>query len=228
MLSIFVRYLHSTPYRQMTEIKPTKVAVLDTDHEFRQGLCHFLNFSPGFQSIGTFERPVGMLEQLVQCRPDVVLIDIEMVEIDGFGFIKCIKAYFPELPIIVLTALECEEGIFKAMQAGANGYLLKKTPPYQILEALKEVTDGGVPMTASVVRKIMQHFFGKTQIAYHLTPKEKEVLKGLTRGLSYKLIAAELQIGITTVRTHLKSIYEKLHVNSNVEAVAKALRDSLV
>lgn len=212
----------------MTETKPIKVAVLDTDEVFRQGLCHFLNFNPGFKSIGSFDRSTGILEQVIKCCPDVILIDIGMVETDGLAFIKCLKAYFPELPIIVLTASECEECIFGAMQAGASGYLLKKTPPHQILEAVKEATQGGVPMTASVVRKIMQRFFGKTHITYHLTPKEKEVLKGLTRGLSYKLIAAELQIGITTVRTHLKSIYEKLHVNSNVEAVAKALRDSLV
>jgi DNA-binding NarL/FixJ family response regulator len=212
----------------MTEIKPTKVAVLDTDDAFRQGLCHFLNFSPGFKSIGTFDCPAGMLEQVIQYRPDVVLVDIDMAGIDGRAFIKCIKTYFPELPIIVLTALEDETSVFAVMQAGANGYLLKKTPPHQILEALKEATEGGVPMTPSVVQKIMHHFFGKAHITYHLTPKEKEVLQGLTRGLSYKLIAAELQICITTVRSHLKSIYEKLHVNSNVEAVAKAFRDDLV
>ena len=113
----------------MTETKPIKVAVLDTDEVFRQGLCHFLNFNPGFKSIDTFDRPAGMLEQVVKCCPDVVMIDIEMVEMDGLAFIKCIKAYFPTLPIIVLTASECEECIFRAMQAGANGYLLKKTPP---------------------------------------------------------------------------------------------------
>jgi len=212
----------------MIEVKPTKVAVLDTDYEFRKELCHLLNFSPGFKSLGMFDCPAEMLEQVVKCCPDVVLMDIEMVDTDGFAFIKYLKTYFPKLPVVVLTALESQECILGTMQAGANGYILKKTPPHRILEALKEVTEGGAPMTASVARKIMQHFFGKTHTVYHLTPKEKEVLQGLTRGLSYKLIAAELQICITTVRTHLKSIYKKLHVNSNVEAVTKALRDSLV
>lgn len=212
----------------MSQSYNIRVVIVDDNEDFREGLFHFLNFSTGFEVVGCFANPINIVENITRTQPDVVLMDIDMPRITGIEAVKLLKAHFKRLHILMLTVFEDEERVFKAMQAGAIGYLLKKTPPQKVLEAIREVMDGGAPMSPLIARKVVQ-FFAKTAPAdYNLTSKELEVLRWLVEGLSYKLIAAELNLSIDTIRTHLKNIYDKLHVKSNTEAVVKAVRDRIV
>ncbi|MCP1381973.1 response regulator [Runella sp. CRIBMP] len=212
----------------MAQVYNIRVVIVDDNDDFREGLFHFLNFSNGFEVVGCFANPVNIVENITRTQPDVVLMDIDMPHITGIEAVKLLKVHFKRLNILMLTVFEDEERVFKAMQAGAIGYLLKKTPPQKVLEAVQEVMEGGAPMSPLIARKVV-HFFSKTAPTdYNLTPKELEVLRWLVEGLSYKLIAAELNLSIDTVRTHLKNIYDKLHVKSNTEAVVKAIRNRLV
>jgi DNA-binding NarL/FixJ family response regulator len=199
----------------MAQAYNIRVVIVDDNDDFREGLFHFLNFSTGFEVVGCFANPVNIVENITRTQPDVVLMDIDMPHITGIEAVKLLKVHFKRLNILMLTVFEDEERVFKAMQAGAIGYLLKKTPPQKVLEAVQEVMEGGAPMSPLIARKVV-HFFSKTAPTdYNLTPKELEVLRWLVEGLSYKLIAAELNLSIDTVRTHLKNIYDKLHVKSN-------------
>ncbi|MEI7582622.1 response regulator transcription factor [Runella sp.] len=212
----------------MSQSYNIRVVIVDDNDDFREGLFHFLNFSTGFEVVGCFANPIDIVENITRTQPDVILMDIDMPRITGIEAVKLLKAHFKRLHILMLTVFEDEDRVFKAMQAGAIGYLLKKTPPQKVLEAIQEVMDGGAPMSPLIARKVVQ-FFSKTAPAdYNLTPKELEVLRWLVEGLSYKLIAVELKLSIDTVRTHLKNIYDKLHVKSNTEAVVKAVRDRIV
>ncbi|RDB04672.1 response regulator transcription factor [Runella aurantiaca] len=212
----------------MSQAYNIRVVIVDDNDDFREGLFHFLNFSTGFEVVGCFANPVNIVENITRTQPDVVLMDIDMPHITGIEAVKLLKVHFKRLNILMLTVFEDEERVFKAMQAGAIGYLLKKTPPQKVLESVQEVMEGGAPMSPLIARKVV-HFFSKTPPAdYNLTPKELEVLRWLVEGLSYKMIAAELNLSIDTVRTHLKNIYDKLHVKSNTEAVVKAIRNRLV
>lgn len=212
----------------MSQVYNIRVAIVDDNGDFREGLFHYLNFSTGFEVVGCFANPIHIVENITRVQPDVVLMDIDMPHMTGIEAVKLLKAHFKRLHILMLTVFEDEDRVFKAMQAGAIGYLLKKTPPQKVLEAIQDVMAGGAPMSPLIARKVVQ-FFSKTAPAdYNLTPKELEVLRWLVEGLSYKLIAAELNLSIDTVRTHLKNIYDKLHVKSNTEAVVKAVRDRIV
>lgn len=212
----------------MSQAYNIRVVIVDDNDDFREGLFHYLNFSTGFEVVGCFANPINIVENIIRTQPDVVLMDIDMPHITGIEAVKLLKSHFKRLHILMLTVFEDEDRVFKAMQAGAIGYLLKKTPPQKVLEAIQEVMDGGAPMSPLIARKVVQFFAKTTPTDYNLTPKELEVLRWLVEGLSYKLIAAELNLSIDTVRTHLKNIYEKLHVKSNTEAVVKAVRDRIV
>ncbi|MBL4586861.1 MAG: response regulator transcription factor, partial [Flavobacteriales bacterium] len=152
-------------------------------------------------------------------------------EVNGIQGLKIIKQYRPETHVIMLTVFDQNEHVFDAMCAGANGYLLKKSPPAEIINAIDEVMTGGAPMTPAIAKKVLSFFAQQNNVPKQenaLTPKETEVLKLLVDGFSYKMIAAELEISIDTVRSHIKNIYRKLQVNSMTEAVAKAIRQRLV
>ncbi|WP_428661617.1 response regulator [Runella sp.] len=212
----------------MSQAYNIRVVIVDDNADYREGLFHYLNFSTGFEVVGCFPNPINIVENITRTQPDVILMDIDMPHINGIEAVQLLKANSKRLNILMLTVFEEEDRVFKAMQAGAIGYLLKKTPPQKVLEAIQEVMDGGAPMSPLIARKVV-HFFAKTAPTdYNLTPKELEVLRWLVEGLSYKLIAAELNLSIDTIRTHLKNIYDKLHVKSNTEAVVKAVRDRIV
>ncbi len=214
----------------METLTNIRIIIVDDNNELRDGLYHFINFSPGFEVVGQFVNPLLLMETIESLRPDVILMDIDMPGMTGIEALKLVKQKYENIHVLMLTVFEDEERIFEAMQEGAIGYLLKKMPPTKILDAIQDVMEGGAPMTASIARKVVQYFSKQksVKLAYHLTPKEQEVLTNLVKGLSYKLIANEMKVSIETVRTHLKSIYEKLQVHSMSEAVAKAIKEAIV
>lgn len=166
-----------------------------------------------------------------QANPDVVMMDINMPGISGIEAVQMIKEKFPQVNILMQTVFDDNDKIFAAICAGASGYMLKKTPPPKMIEAIRETYLGGAPMTASVAVKVLQMFrqqtAGKTEFI-DLSDREKEILALLVKGKSYKAIAADCFISIDTVSTHVRHIYEKLHVHSKSEAVAKAINQKLV
>ena len=182
------------------------------------------------QCIGAFPDCSHVYEDMVQYHPDVVLMDIEMPGVDGISGVTTIKKSFPEIRIIMQTVFEDAERIFASLKAGAEGYILKSATADKITQSIEEVYQGGAYMTPSVALKVM-HYFNRPEQqkdTYGLTPKEKEVLRFLADGKSYKMIADVLGISYFTVNAHVKKIYEKLHVHSLGEAVSLALKNKIV
>ncbi|MEZ4777722.1 MAG: response regulator transcription factor [Bacteroidia bacterium] len=209
-----------------------RVAIFEDYVQLRDALTMLINGTSGYEVGGSFGDPTNLEEKIHQSNPDVVLMDISMPGRNGIEAVGLMRQFFPHIQVLMLTVFEDEDRIFQALCAGANGYLLKNTPPGRLLEAIREVHEGGAPMSPGIARKtlhLLQKFGGKPDAsAYDLTPRETEVLAQLARGFSSKMIAAELNISYETVRSHLKSIYDKLHVASMTEAVAKALRENLI
>lgn len=204
--------------------------VIYDDHDLpRESLGALLSSADDMTCIGSFENANHVIEQIRSLRPDIVLMDIEMPGIDGISAVKMIKKEFPEVRIIMQTVFEDEARIFSSLQAGAEGYILKNASAEKIIESIREVHAGGASMTPSVALRVMK-FFNQTKSAedYSLTNKEKEVLALLAEGNSYKMAAAKLGITYSTVNSHIKNIYEKLHVHSLGEAVSIALKNKIV
>ena len=163
--------------------------------------------------------------------PRLLLMDIDMPGINGIEAVKLVKKDFPAVEVVMFTVFEDDEKIFRSVMAGASGYLLKKTPPVKLLEALDDFVQGGAPMTGSIATRVLQMFRKQTiqsNESFNLSPREQDILIGITDGKSFKIIAAERFLSTETVRSHVKNIYEKLHVHSKAEAVAKAFREKLV
>ena len=205
-----------------------RIAIFDDNDAIRNSLYQLLHHTTGLEVAAMFDNCVDAVQKIEDSLPRVVLMDIDMPQLSGIEAVKSIKKAFPAIDIIMFTVFEDEEKIFTALQAGATGYLLKKTQPAKIIEAIQEVVAGGAPMTASIARKVM--FFFNQQATQQnnkdvLSAREQDVLKGLIEGFSYKMIAAHLNISVETVRTYIKRIYDKMHVNSMTEAVAKALKE---
>ncbi len=211
---------------------PIRVSIFDDHAPLREALKLLLNGTAGYVVGGVYGDPTDLAHKISESQPQVVLMDISMPERNGIDAVKEMKQLFPEIQVLMLTVFEDEERIFQALCAGASGYLLKNTPPLQLLQAIQEVHEGGAPMSPSIARKtlrLLQQFGGQPAASsYQLTPREIEVLAQLTKGFSTKMIAAELGITYETVRSHLKVIYDKLHVASMTEAVAKALKERLI
>jgi DNA-binding NarL/FixJ family response regulator len=160
-----------------------------------------------------------------------VLMDIDMPVVNGLQGLAIVRKHFPEVHVLMLTVFDDNEHIFEAICAGAVGYLLKRTQPARLIEAIQDAHRGGAPMTSSIARKVLTMFAKSNQKSdnqRNLTDREQEILALLVAGNSYKMIAAALRISIDTVRSHIKNIYEKLHVHSQTEAVAKAIREKLI
>lgn len=213
--------------------KPEKirVAIIEDERELREGLRSMINLTTKFACTKGFGSMETALAQISDKEVDLVLTDIGLPRMNGIEGTQILHEKYPDLPIIVLTVHEENEKIFQALCAGANGYLLKNTPPAQIIEALNEVLNGGAPMSPDVARRVVTLFrkFAPSEIAdYKLTEQEKQILKMLVDGHHYKTAAHALGISIHTVSFHLRNIYTKLHVHSKTEAVAKALREGLV
>ncbi len=208
-----------------------KVAIIEDLREVREGLAMLINGTSGFSCVGRFRSMEEAIANLSRDLPDVVLTDIGLPGMDGIAGIKILRGKYPQMPFIALTVYDDDERIFDALCAGAVGYLLKNTQPARLLESLREVRAGGAPMSPEVARRVIslfQNFTPPRNAAYHLTRQEKELLKMLVEGHSYKTAAYQLDISIHTVSFHLRNVYEKLQVHSKSEAVAKALREQLV
>jgi DNA-binding NarL/FixJ family response regulator len=208
-----------------------KVAVIEDVREVREGLATLISGTSGFECVGRFRSMEEAIAKLSGESPDIVLTDIGLPGIDGIEGIKILRERFPNLPCLALTVYDDDERIFAALCAGAIGYLLKNTQPARLLESLREVQAGGAPMSPEVARRVVmlfQRFTPPTNAAYHLTPQEKELLKMLVEGHSYKTAAYQLGLSVHTVSFHLRNVYEKLQVHSKSEAVSKALREQII
>lgn len=200
-----------------------QVVIIEDIKEIREGLQLLIDSSDGFTCTKTYSSAEQAIEQLPTACPDVALMDINLPGINGIEAVRKLKIQCPGTQFIMSTVYEDDENIFESLKAGASGYLLKKTAPSKILDAIIEVYEGGSPMSSQIARKVIASFQRKDSIddVEILTPKEKEVLKSLAKGLRYKEIADELNVSIETIRSHARNIYEKLQVQSRVEALNK-------
>jgi DNA-binding NarL/FixJ family response regulator len=210
--------------------KEIRVALIEDEQEVRKGLSYILNHTEGFRCSGEF---VSYEEALAQLKtpPDVLLSDIGLPGVQGDEGAALFKQKFPSTAIVMLTVYRDDERIFRSILAGASGYILKKEPPGKILEAIRDVHAGGASMSAETAAKVLEAFRSLTpRKDKHaaLTEREEDILRELVRGNSYKSTADHLFISVHTVRFHIRSIYEKLHVHSKSQAVAKALKDRLL
>jgi DNA-binding NarL/FixJ family response regulator len=208
-----------------------RVVIIEDLAEVREGLALLIGGTTGFQCSGAFRTMEGALAGIDATAPDVILTDIGLPGMNGIEGTRILNERFPAVPILVLSVYGDDENVFDAICAGASGYLLKSTPPALLLSAIREVVDGGAPMSPEVARRVVtlfRDFRPPERASYHLTPQETELLKLMVDGHHYKTAAHELGISTNTVSFHLKHIYQKLQVHSKTEAVAKALRERLV
>jgi DNA-binding NarL/FixJ family response regulator len=210
-----------------------KVGIVEDQRKFREYLAALIDGSEGFRCTGSFRSMEEALDRIVpgDDMPDVVLVDIGLPGMDGIEGIRILKERYPKLILLMHTVFDGNERIFDALCAGANGYLLKKTSPARLLEGLREALAGGAPMTPEVAHQVIKLFREirppETQDE-HLTPHEVRLLEMLAAGHNYETAASELGVTTHTISFHLQRIYEKLHVHSKTEAVAKALRNRLI
>ena len=214
----------------MEEIKKMKIAVFEDNQKFRESLEFVIVTSSDMELCGSFEDTNRLQQRIEALQPDVVLMDINIPGKNGIEAVKEIKESFPGINVCMQTVFDDADKIFASLCNGASGYILKNTPPEKILQAIREVAEGGSFFTPSVAKKILQNFQHEQQPGefIQLTEKEKEVLRYLVDGLSYKMIADKCTVSFHTIHTHIRNIYEKLHVNSKGEAINKAMKNKLV
>ncbi len=214
-----------------TALTPLRVVLIEDLREIREGLTALINGTTDFRCIAAYGMMETALAGVERDKPDVILTDLGLPKMSGTEGIIHLREMFAAVPIIALTIYDNDTEIFNALCNGANGYLLKNTPPARLLEALKEAVSGGSPMSppiAARVVRLFREFRPPEQSDYRLTPQETELLKLLIEGHHKKTAAREMGISFHTVSFHLKNIYEKLQVHSKTEAVAKALREKIV
>jgi DNA-binding NarL/FixJ family response regulator len=208
-----------------------RVVIIEDLREVRDGLTRLVDSTSGFECTGSYRTMEAALAGMSLSRPDVILTDIGLPGIDGIEGTRLLRERFPAVPILALSIYDDDDNVFNAICAGASGYLLKNTAPGRLMESLREVVDGGAPMSPDVARRVVRVFREyrpPERASYHLTPHETALLKLMVDGHHYKTAARELGISTSTVSFHLKNIYEKLQVHSKTEAVAKALRERLI
>jgi DNA-binding NarL/FixJ family response regulator len=211
--------------------KNMRIVIFEDNQTFRESLEFLIVTSTDLELCGAFADTNRLLQRMEALQPDVVLMDINIPGKNGIEATKEIKAHFPDINICIQTVFEEDDKIFASLCAGASGYILKNTASEKVLQAIREVAAGGAFFTPSIAKRVLLNFQEQPagQASFiQLSEKEKEVLKYLVEGLSYKMIADKLQLSFHTVHSHIKNIYEKLHVNSKGEAVAKALKNKLV
>lgn len=205
-----------------------KIVIFEDNDRLRESLAFLLKMN-NYDVVGDFNQCSEASVITRVYKPDVVLMDIDMPGETGIKGVSRVKEANPETSVIMYTVFEDDEKLFQCLCAGANGYLLKKTPPAKLFDAIQEVLEGGAPMSPSIAQKVLSTFRTKESTnKYNLTPREIEVLQWLVKGYSIKLIAVEMSLAFDTIRSHLKNIYQKLHVNCGKEAIAKALSERIV
>ena len=207
------------------------IIIFEDNDQLRDSLVVLISSSTSddLTIIGSYPNAMNAATLIRRDKPDVVIMDINMPGKTGIQAVSEIKEARPQTFIIMYTMFENDENLFGSLCAGANGYILKKTSPFKLFEAIYDVIEGGAPMSPAVARRVLQSFEVRlTQQQYHLTPREKDVLQLLIKGYSIKAIAANLNISFDTARTHLKNIYTKLHVNCGKEAIAKILSERII
>ena len=208
----------------MTKIK---VSVIEDIEDIRQGFYILINSSDQFQCIGSYSNSEDALQDIEKNTPDVIIMDIGLPGMSGIECCRQIKILFPTIQIMICTVFEDDERLFSALSAGASGYILKRTSPGVLLDSIKEIYNGGSPMTSQIARKVvatLQNPVKKnnnSEASIHLSGREMEILQFLADGFRNKEIAMKLNLSIHTVKSHIYHIYEKLHVKSRVEAINK-------
>ena len=205
------------------------VAIVEDDDRFRKSLARWIEGTGALHCSGSYATAEQAMEMIPGGQSEVVVMDINLPAMSGIECVRRLKIQKPALQIIMLTAYEDSDLIFKALQAGATGYLLKRSSPDEILQSIVDVSRGGAPMSSNIARKVVQSFQTKSaaEAEANLTKREEEILGYVTRGFANKEIADALSISIETIRVHLKSIYDKLHVRSRTEAALKRVQGSL-
>ena len=214
----------------MAETRRMKIAIFEDNKKYRESLEFIIVTCNDMELCGSFEDTTRLLQKLEALQPDVVLMDINIPGQNGIEAVKEIKEKFSHIQVCMQTVFDDADKIFASLCNGASGYILKNTPPEKILQAIREVAEGGSFFTPSVAKKVLFSFQQQArQVEFtQLTEKEKEVLKYLVEGLSYKMIAGKVNVSFHTIHTHLRNIYHKLHVNSKGEAINKAMKNKLV
>ncbi|HMH23026.1 MAG TPA: response regulator transcription factor [Puia sp.] len=209
------------------------VVLYEDNSNLRESLCNLIAFSSDLQLLGNYPGVGDVSKQVKELKPDVILMDIDMPGMNGIEAVKQVRSFNRDVQIIMLTVFDDNQHVLDAICAGASGYLLKKYISDHLLESIKQVLQGGAPMSPGIARMVIESMHKSPGASpetdeYHLTRREKEILGSLSKGNSYKMIAAELNLSIDTVRTHIKNIYGKLQVHSQIEAVSKAMNEKLI
>lgn len=194
----------------------------------RESLCSLISSKEGYEVLAAYDNVLQSTAQIKVQEPEIILMDIDMPGMTGIEAVKQIRKFNATVPIIMLTVFDDNAHVFEALKSGASGYLLKKHISTKLFDAIDEALSGGAPMSPSIARMVIQSMQQPNTKDYQLTAREKEILSALSQGNSYKMIAAQFEISIDTVRTHIKKIYEKLQVHSQTEAVSKAINEKLV
>ena len=212
-----------------------RIAIFDDNKNIRDSIKLLLQTEPEFEVVGAFAHVLDCMEDVKECKPDVILMDIEMPGMTGIEAVRTLRKEFPHILILMQTVFEDDDRVFDSICAGASGYILKSFLNTRLVDSIKELQYGGSPMSPSIARKVLNKMQQIPQVIrpeettdYQLTPREKEVLACIVEGMAYKMIADKLCISYETVRSHVKKIYEKLHVASLTEAVSKAMKERIV
>jgi DNA-binding NarL/FixJ family response regulator len=216
---------------QTSQFKVIRVAIVDDDEEIRDGLSWIIGRTEGYLLTGVYKNYTEALQGIGETEPDVVLMDIGLPGKSGIDCVRELKEKFPKVQFVMQTVYADDENIFQSLRAGASGYLLKKLPAAKFLQAISDAYEGGAPMSGEIARKVLNYFqtpAKRSSADYELSGREVEVLKALTEGHSYKAIADKLFVSVHTVRFHLHNIYDKLHVSSRAEAVAKVMKENVL
>jgi DNA-binding NarL/FixJ family response regulator len=212
-----------------------RIAIFDDNKNIRESISMLLKTELSFEVVGSFSHVLDCTQDVRESKPDVVLMDIEMPGMTGIEAVKTLKKEFPQVQVLMQTVFEDDDRVFDSICAGANGYILKNHLNTKLIEFINDLQYGGSPMSPSIARKVLgkmqqvsEHIKPEAAPDYHLTAREKEVLACIVEGLAYKMIADKLTISYETVRSHVKKIYEKLHVASLTEVVSKAMKERIV